>query len=75
MTYSYFAIKTGLEVKWYQNKFSFLYHASHDGKFALCGSSNLEPIHGYTPDPSSDTMACDNCQGLVRRLNNKNVGE
>ena len=68
--FSYYALKTGVEVHWRAHPISFLYHATYDGQSALCGVAGLVEgeIPSFTHDPSNDTMTCMNCQGLVRRV-------
>ena len=65
---SYFHMKSGVEVTWFEHNRTYLYHASVDGKVAVCGAVNLKPIHAHVPYPATDLMACENCQGLVREV-------
>lgn len=75
----YFATLNGVEVSWSVHTKSCLYHATYDGKAALCGAPGaLEPITqkstvGCAIDPSCDLMTCVTCAGLVRRV--KSGGE
>jgi hypothetical protein len=71
MSLRFFHMPTGVEVRWASHARSCLFHATLDGKTALCGARGaLAPGWAYpcVLDPSSDTMTCEHCAGLVRRV-------
>lgn len=69
-TYTYFALKSRVQVRWMRHPRSCLYHATHDGKESLCGVKTLvdEDPRWASLDPSDDLMTCLHCQGMVRRV-------
>lgn len=68
--YACFDLKTNVRVRWRSHPRSCLYHATHDGKLALCGVKNLVEENPYPScvEPFDDLMTCLHCQGMVRRI-------
>lgn len=68
--YWYFSMANGIEVTWASHPRSCLYHATYDGKTAMCGAQGAleDKIASSCSDPANDTMTCENCAGLVRRV-------
>lgn len=64
-------ISDGRTVLWMCGATTYLYHATADGKVAVCSSRipidrEREPYPGTT-DRSRDLMTCDHCASMVRR--------
>lgn len=69
-TYDYFDIKSKVQVQWRSHPRSCLYHATLDGREALCGVKGLVETNPYPSceDPGNDLMTCLHCQEMVRRV-------
>jgi hypothetical protein len=61
-------IKSGKPATWLSHELTCLYHASVDGKVALCGTRRLARQNMYPSilDPATDIMACRRCLEKVR---------
>lgn len=75
LEFRYFALATGVEVKWMAHPKTIVFHAKYVDhlNIALCGVkaefTDIRDHYGAgLSDPSNDIMTCENCAGLVRRV-------
>jgi hypothetical protein len=60
-----------VQAEWRAGPRSCKYHATIDGRAALCGAPIRQDTHNPYPsvwDPSDDIMTCDHCAARVRRI-------
>lgn len=68
----YSRISDGKTVLWMMGKTTYLYHGTVDGEVAVCSSAievdRERDEYPSTIDRSHNTMTCDRCAALVKRI-------